>query len=369
MDAGKDEFNVDVFWKDGKPTYVESSGDPLNKWNTTYPFRTFNQSPDSASRANRFFIDCSSFVMSTYINAIGVDLSEYGYKNEYPKATAISYYSNYKKNYPLGKSDCLTAACDQDRINMYKASYKYFNTRVLSTSSLVENAAASIKNGSPTTGITYSVNKNSSSIDNKFVIYYRQLETPSSTEINEIKTDIQNLLKPGDLIVRTKTKNGKEGGHVVLYVGNKLGDTTGIIEAKGTDMYRGSYYGNSTYGKYANGKDAYSIKYEKDYYDLFNDYADFDTMHVVVLRPINAFCSKKGNQDDAGSEVCTIEDTSSLTYPTAQENISKARLRFRFQKIRREQYAMSGAYRTDGTTNDGKLLGKYNSVAPGDKIT
>ena len=369
MDAGKKKYNVDVFWKDGKPTYVESDGDSLNKWNTTYPFRTFNQSPDSVSRANRFFIDCSSFVMSTYINAIGVDLSEYGYKNEYPNATAISYYSNYKKNYPLGKSDCLTAACDQDRINMYKASYKYFNTRILSTSSLVENAKASIKNGSPTTGITYSVNKNSSSIDNKFVVYYRQLENPDSGDIGEIKTDIQALIKPGDLIVRTKTEGTDDGGHVVLYVGNKLGDTKGIIEAKGTDMYRGSYYGDSTYGKYASGKDEYSIKYEKDYYDLFNDYADFDTMHVVVLRPINAFCSQKGNQDDAGSEVCTIQDTSSITYPTAQESISKARLRFRFQKIRREQYAMSGAYRTDGTTNDGKLLGKYNSVAPGDKIT
>ena len=42
-------------------------------------------------------------------------------------------------------------------------------------------------------------------------------------------------------------------------------------------------------------------------------------------------------EDDAGSEVCTIKDSSNLPYPTAQESISKARLRFRFQKIRREQ--------------------------------
>lgn len=370
MDAGTGKYNVDVFWKDGKPTYIEGSGDSLNKWNITYPFRTFNQNPDSASRTNRFYIDCSSFVMSTYINSIGVDLSEYGYKNEYPNATALSYYSNYKKNYPLGKSDCLTAACDQERINMYKESYKHYNTRVLSTSSLVKNAKASIKDGSPTVGITYSVNKNSASIHNKFVVYYRELEDPTITKVNEIKTDIENLIKPGDLIVRTKTDDdGDEGGHVVLYVGNKLGDSKGIIEAKGTDMYRASYYGDSNYGKYATGKDDYSIRYTKDYYGLLDNYADYQQMQVVVLRPINAFCSQKGNQDDAGSEVCTIKDSSNLPYPTAQESISKARLRFRFQKIRREQYAMSGAYRTDGSTNDGKLLGKYNSVSPGDKIT
>ena len=382
MDGGTGKYNVDVFWKKGdndnpsRPTYIENKDeDSLNNWSITYPFRTFLQSPDSASRTNRFFIDCSSFAMSTYLYSLGFDFSEYAYKSQYPNLTARSYYSNGGKHFPLGNSDCTTAACDQSRINLFKKSYKYYNARVLSTESLVEYARGTIKDGEPTVNTTYSVNKNSGSIDNKFVVYFREVEDVTASQLDTIKSDMNEILRPGDLIVRRKYDDeDNDSGHVVVYVGSKLGDTRGIIEAKGTGMYRGSYYGDQTYGKNATGKDAYSIRYTSNWYSLLeqedNDYLDYPLMQFLILRPINAFCSQKGNQSDASSEQCTVPDSSSSeTYSAAQANISKARLRFRFQKIRREQYAMSGAYKSDGTTNDGKLLGKYNSVSPGDKIT
>ena len=170
IDGGSGYYNVDVFWNNGKPTYSES-GTQLNNYNVTYPFRTFNQSPDSASRTNRFYIDCSSFAMSTSIYGLGVDFSEYGQKSTYPKLTATSYYSNGGQHYPLGNSSCTTTSCDNSRINLFKNSYKYYNGRVLATS-IMDNVINSIKDGNPTMNITYSVNKNSASIKNKFVVYF-----------------------------------------------------------------------------------------------------------------------------------------------------------------------------------------------------
>ena len=380
MDNGSGYYNVNVYWKNNAPTYTEN-GDKINNWNITYPFRTFTQSPDSASRTNRFFIDCSSFSMSTYINALGIDLSDLAMKTEYPTQDFgfTTYYTNtYDTSITSPSSAVCTSApnsldCDKVRVQRYKNSYLYYNTRVLGTS-IMNNVIKSIKNGSPSMNTTYSVNKNASSIKNKYVVYFREVENATSSQQETIKNDMNAILKPGDLIIRRRTaSDGSENGHVVVYVGNKLGDTHGIIEARGTDMYRASNYGKTGLASndktHATGKDAYSIRYTS-HYKYMTDISPSD-MKIAIIRPLNAFCtnSGKGNQDDANDEVCTVPDSSSLTFPDAQESIKKARLRFRFQKIRREQYAMSGAYRSDGTTTDGKLLGKYNSVTPGDKIT
>ena len=54
----------------------------------TYTWRSFIHSPEAISRANKYFIDCSSFAGITYKYGLGYDFSDYYQKSRY------SYFKN-----------------------------------------------------------------------------------------------------------------------------------------------------------------------------------------------------------------------------------------------------------------------------------
>ncbi len=58
--------------------YDQTAMDPTEgSFKKTYYHRSLNESPESISMVNKYFIDCSSFVFSVYNQSLGFDFSDY----------------------------------------------------------------------------------------------------------------------------------------------------------------------------------------------------------------------------------------------------------------------------------------------------
>ncbi len=356
---------------DGKISYSKGSNTQLNKHDITYSFRNFNTTPENISRTNQFFIDCSSFSMSVYLNALNFDFSSL-LSSEFD-GQDISFTKNYDN------SEKVTIKTKKQ----YKTSYQKGNTRVLATS-ILDNARQGVNRDAPLNNVTYSTAKNKNLLKNKYVVYYHELidsrkfdknnnVTSGSNAITyqnekQVYEEMKKILRPGDLIVRRKGKeDGDESGHVVLFVGNKVRvlnqsnnnwvaetHNYGIIESKGGDLKRDYSFSNN--GNWNNiGKDAASIRYTEDFDYLIFDSKDIKSMKYLILRPLNEFCPKNTS---GASDSCSISRSHTYFGDTVYA-YNKATVRVKFNDLSTEQYIMS---------EQGKTIGNYNMVRSGSEV-
>lgn len=272
-------------------------------------YRNFNLTPESISRGNQYFIDCSSFASSVYIHALGYDFSDY-YSFSNSKYLASSFNISYSYTSP------------QNYKSAYQTSAVGINTAFFNN--------LSKKQANKNAGEEY-INKDTNNTS-PIVYYYETTTTEDTTKKTGIINNIKNILRNGDIIVYRHTG----GGHALMYVGDALdgqGTRESIIHSNGGDF-------KEVYNSVKNG----SISNLEKVFDLTND-----LLSVMVLRPINRYC---------------ISDSCTLTSAEKEDSLARNDLK----KLRSEAYTTTKKeYQTTGDIN--KYIGKYNSVNNGDEIT
>lgn len=294
---------------------------------SSFNWRNVNNTPEMVNRANEYNIDCSSFVLMTYIHSLGYDMAEY---LEYFPKNYI--YENLKKTLVDTKEE-------------YKKTYKMYG-KGFSTGS-VSQAASNVAGHTKTVGKEYIKNSNSNTTS---IVYHYKVNlksnytyTETASEITNIKNNIINTLKPGDILVyrRKKKASGDETGHMVLYIGGAINSNEkGFIHSTGTDYKPDN-------DPITIGDDTYAIRYDT-WESLFKSQIFINSSTIAsseftIIRPINTYC-------ESGKDSCSLAiDTNVI----ARNDLSKLRI---------EQYQSAPGKTTI------KSLGKYNSVNNGDEI-
>ncbi len=339
-----------------------------------YYWRSFITSPEMVSRSNIFAIDCSSFAASVYLYSFGYDLSDYA-KNPYPP------YANW-----VDDSEGTTREKYQHRyLQTGRGASTYFMgniAEIISGNSISRNSGVEWINNDVESEVVYyypvdlkTVNNNSANgesaninidevdiedeayIDDEDMVVSNticneNIYNESCDKMNEIKSNIINNLRPGDLFIYRKLKSEtNKSGHVMVYVGEALRTgEKGFIHATGNDF-------KLTYEE--RGEDYYSIKYdswEKIQNNLFVDNSSSPSYDYIILRPINTFCN---------GDSCTLSknkvksDMYKRNYDILHNNTIA---RNELSRLRVEQYQFRG-------DNNAEIINKYNSLNIGDEIS
>lgn len=367
------------------PMYSSENGS-FGRYTALMNWRDFNNSPEMVSRSNMYNIDCSSFASIVYLYSLGYDFSDYRtakINDNYVMTSKFGSYNyndntwtnenhvydsleNYQNAYLLqgiGQSSTLSAM-----IKSQVANYDGFNTNVKDTNSKNSEFIYYYE-----TRLTDNTNNNLESLQNDLEITENELVSNSvgcnTTHYNEscseqqqIKNDIINALRPGDIVLyRTKNVDtGKTYGHVIVYVGDIFNaNEKGFIHSVGYD------YDLKKDGSGSNGEDLYSVRYDtwNDRFEkeIFVSSASKESLLFAIIRPINSYCEK----NNVGNEVCTIDD-STIKSKKYKDNkdfyLGNSVSRKNMFNIDAEEYQYK-----DKNNND--IITKYNSVNVGDIIS
>ena len=339
---------------------------------STYLWRSTKHTPESVSRTNKYFIDCSSFAYIVYKNGLGYDFSDH-YQN-----ARYSYFKSGKKYgyYNMSNSNISRYS---DVFYTEKQTQELFQEMVSQTGMEPDgyyyaNISSKIaKNDNTHTSDDTGAYMNDSSSNKTQAVYYFEATGSTVEEVREeiegksevMLDELRSVLKPGDILTyafRDKNEDGTvsgNAGHVMIYVGDAIRNgERGMIHSTGYDY---TYNEDGTMA--SPGNDTYSVRYD-DFDKRLPNYIlkETDTQiiyKVSVERPINQFCNNNI------CEIPTGTDTFSKSVDT--ELIDNAGARNDLSRLRIEQYA-----EIDKEYNDKNLINsmsKYNSVNVGDEIT
>ena len=339
---------------------------------SSYLWRSTKHTPESVSRTNKYFIDCSSFAYIVYKNGLGYDFSDH-YQNArysyFKLGKKYGYYNMSNSNisrYPdVFYTEKQTQKLFQEMVNqtaMEPDGFYYANI----SSKIAENDNTHISDDT-------NAYMNDSSSNKTQAVYYFEATGSTVEEVREkiegksevMLEELRSVLKPGDILTyafRDKNEDGSvsgNSGHVMIYVGDAIRDgERGMIHSTGYD-----YKYNEDGTMASPGNDTYSVRYD-DFDKRLPNYIlkETDTQiiyKVSVERPINQFCNNNM------CEIPTSTDAFSKSVDT--KLIDNAVARNDLSRLRIEQYA-----EIDKEYNDKNLINsmsKYNSVNVGDEIT
>lgn len=340
------DYNQTSFTESAK--VKNASGSTITMFQSYNP-RNFNTTAEKISRTNKYFIDCTSFVGTIYINALGYDFSKY-YDN------ALDHNGGGTKPVQYFSNDSYVAA-NKSKENFITA-YKYHGKG--NASGFFHSIGAEYANTS-NNPYTNDLVSNKTPV----VYYYKTPEEKGAVVPVAARKKLLNVLRKGDIIVyQSYNSSGKLVGHALLFIGDelssshqaKLGDETinnigGVIHSNGNDFNLNK---ENDYGY-----DDFSVRYNSMNFVL-NKLANNKINQVTVLRPVNDLCN--GTKDK-----CNI-------------SLSKTQLAHgEFSQLSTEQYAsIKKTYKFDSTyqreSNEEKektytnTLSAYNSVNKGDEI-
>lgn len=334
------------------PTTTKQTNGEASSLPVSYMPRNFNTTPESINRTNKYFIDCTSFVTSVYINALDYDFSEY-YEyalnyNDSPKTpTSTTYYYNgiYNK----------TANSQADFKNAYKLVGRG------NASGFFHALGANLK---PISSNANPYKNDRADNTSPVVFYYKATGSEDETTKKNVKEKFINTLRKGDIIVYQNSKDGNLAGHALIFVGDeisnkhsitltdKAGNKTtynnigGVIHATGADF---SANANENFGY-----DEFSVRYNSLTTPLANIFPNDKrtTTQVTILRPVNDLCN--GTKDK-----CPVTLTANQL---ARAELSQLRYE-QYASLRKEYKEENESYYRINT------LSQYNSVNKGDEIT
>lgn len=333
-----------------------------SKMSNGYNFRKITAS-ETVNRSDQYYIDCSSFITSVYLNSLGFWFNDYA---DYSEGT---YYKNLLYYHVTSSSSkTLTQSDKEERYNT-----AVFNYGIGINTSMMMEIAKTVANDR---GYSWKFNnlKNTSSFDaehkrDKIVAYYEKFDNNNASHIfSSRKSSIISTFKssdglqPGDLIVYRRTSTTGERGHVILYTGYNFGaaydngsDVRGFFHAQGKDY---------DFDENIINNDDFSVRF--DDMSFLNDLPN-TIISIAVLRPINNYC----DDDDectvpslSGSSPISISGTALTTNSFYANNTST---RVKLKKLKMEQY-FTESYSGDSGSITGRI-GKYNSVNVGDSVT
>lgn len=294
---------------------------------STFNWRTLNQAPEMVSRNNKYYIDCSSFVSSVYINTLGYDFKEFY------KLSNVKLFLNNEEYLVKDSNDS----------NLFQTAYKNYGKGLSTT--YFSKIGRQGSNLETTSGIEYINNSNDN--NNIVVYYYKVTGSETNDEKIAIRNNIKNLLEPGDIIVyRNELEDETYAGHAMLYIGNEFEYDGGFIHSTGKDYV---IKNDSVFI----GEDLYSIRYDgmkKLEDNIFVESNTKESYIFTILRPLNKYCI--GNE-------CT-------NYNLTNNALARNELK----QLQIEQYTETNknydSNKVIKTTN--KNLSKYNSINVGDVI-
>ncbi len=332
----------------------------------TQNWRTFSQTPEMVSRSNYYYIDCSSFAVSTYLHSLGYDFSEfYEYSEKWNDVLEegevrqpVRYF--WETSYASSKYS-------RAQMNRAKQFGKGYNTgffhAIAADTVTSSNAKPYVNTEDSTSPIAF---------------YYQVTDRETDTEIKNIKKSLKDVLQPGDMIVyqnKTKDSSGtlkKIAGHVLIYVGD-IGSTgvNGVIHSSGKDF---EIDGDTI----TIGSDDFSVRYDPYSYVTGHIFQETTTSEgwtktsnqITVFRPLNTMCTEDGD-DDPSNDKCTLKNSSNESINLSEN----AEARRDLAALQVEQYVREKKEFNDDTTSTTttkeilKSISEYNSVNKGDYIT
>ena len=336
----------------------------------TYTWRSFIHSPESISRANKYFIDCSSFAGITYKYGLGYDFSDYYQKSRY------SYFKNGKKYgyYNMTTSNIKAFPAVFYTTKQTQSLYKQMlnNMGLDNDGAYYANISKNVASQSKTnfSTVTGAYINNSKSNKTQAVYYFeatgttvKEIQNQINGKQEKVYNEIKEILQPGDMLTyafRVKNSDGSatgNKGHVMIYVGNEINDNEqGLIHSTGYD-----YTYNEDGSMNNPGDDTYSVRY--DTIDYLKDIilSESNTIigyRVSIQRPINQFCN---------GDSCIFKDDSSSFSKAIDKNLIKNSLaRKELSRLRIDHYAMID--KTYQNSNLSNVLSAYNSVNLDDSI-
>lgn len=245
--------------KEYNPIYYNNETKKNAKYESgTFYFRTFNQTPESTSRANYYNIDCDSFTSIVFINSLGYDFSEYYYLSDrkYFDSSEIGYYNT------------------NESVENFKNGYKNYGLGSITPYTKISNEQIPEEDGL----LIYNYN-------------FLHNETEETKEM--LKQEIKNILQPGDQLLWTyqNIETGMKNGHTGIYIGDKFEDAGGVIDASGVDY---NFDNNPNASGEGIGSDYFAVRYNS-YSTIEQNIFESSINHVLsvrIFRPINEFCEK-----------------------------------------------------------------------------
>ncbi len=260
-----------------------------------FRWRDLKITPESVSRVNHYYTDCSAFAYILYNSSLGYNAADekindkLGYQIE-EDAWNRHYYINFK-SYAVSKNkDTFQTGAEVFGIGWY--------------TNYLEKMARNYWNAEEDT-IYYDENNTT-----PFVYYYmypkkyKTLPENQITNIYDKDKELFNKLEPGDIVVASRIDNetGKEkGGHVFIYIGKNyaqdfFGKETKVVAFHSSNTENGANY-DSTSVPIHLGEDKYSIQTAS--YDTFTKHFKYhnrtgeDTYAIAIIRPINSFLNNE----------------------------------------------------------------------------
>lgn len=339
-----EQKNADIYAYDYAGNITDSTNNYLNK---TFLFRNLNMTPFDISRSNQNNFDCSSFVTNVYLNSFGFDFRDY--YSDYYQAFSKSYVApSYTNDGKISNSSIHYKSCNFD-LNSFLYSGR----------------------GPSTVGFKYlqeilekSSGQNQSTNEKLFPYF---LENKNGIKKKDL-TDLESKFKTGDiLLVRRIDKDGKESGHVMIYVKNHITAnqelSNGFIHSTGKDLPLADFTKNTT----DLGIDKYSVRYitfdkyiDNNFKNTYDKSNDRIITYLAIIRPINIVLNSEYTNAYTNTKV---KKTTKNIYNLAKMSymLDKNSNIYDNYKISMQQYLYNNTQRG--------YINKTNVVNDGDEIS